>query len=134
MHRRTTLQHTLVAGLAAAALAASPALARPVDRVDRFGPVTSQPHQYQDLRGEEAKDAAHAAEQEHFRPGQPTWPTHPAPAPKPVKAVPAHSTTSSGDDDIWLLLGIGIAATGIVAGGAVGVSRRYRVRARRAIA
>lgn len=133
MHR-TTLQRVLVAGLAAAAVAASPALARPVDRVDRFGPVTSQPHHYQDLRGEQAKDAAHAAEQEHFLPGQPTWPTHPSPAPKLVKAVPAHTTTSSANDDIWLVLGIGIAATGIVAGSAVGVSRHYRVRARRAIA
>jgi hypothetical protein len=132
MHR-TTLQHALVAGLAAAAVSASPALARPLDRIERPAPAPSHPRPYQELRGHEAEYAAQAAK-EHFLPGQPTWPTHPAPAPKLVQAVPAHPATGSDNDDIWLVLGIGIAATAIVAGSAVAADRRYRVRARRAIA
>ncbi len=157
MPRRTTLQHTLAAALAAGIVAATPALAAPTDRVDRYDSPTSSlagtitPRQ--DLRGEHARDAARAAEMtlprqdlrgEHARdaaraaetqimPGQPTWPTHPEPVVKAAKPAPAPAT-ASGDDDIWLVLGIGLAATGIVAAGAAGAGRRYRVRARRVAA
>jgi len=136
MRPRSTLKHTLVAALAASALVASPALARQVDRADRYDAPTSSlagtttPHQ--DLRGERALDAANAAEK-HFLPNQPTWPTHPAPVPKPVKAVPA-STSGNDDGDLWLALGIGLAGAGIVGGSAVAVTRRQRVRTRRATA
>ena len=110
MPARTTLQHTLVAALAAGTLAASPALAKPVDHVD---PPTSSlagtTSPRQDLRGEHAKGPARAAE-----------------------AVPAAETGS--DDGVWLVLGIGLAAGGIVAGSAAGVARHHRVRARRVAA
>ena len=109
MPARTTLQHTLVAALAAGTLAASPALAKPVDHVD---PPTSSlagtTSPRQDLRGEHAKGPARAAE-----------------------AV--HAAETGGDDGVWLVLGIGLAATGI-AGGAAGVARHHRVRARRVAA
>jgi hypothetical protein len=136
MPRRTTLQHTLAAALAAGIVAATPALAAPTDRVDRYDSPTSSlagtitPRQ--DLRGEHARDAARAAETQ-IMPEQPTWPTHPAPVVKAAKPAPAPAT-ASGDDDIWLVLGIGLAATGIVAAGAAGAGRRYRVRARRVAA
>ena len=157
MPRRTTLQHTLAAALAAGIVAATPALAAPTDRVDRFDSPTSSlagtvsPRQdlrgelardaaraaetiapRQDLRGEHARDAARAAETQ-FMPGQPTWATHPAPVAKAAKPVPA-PVTGSGDDDIWLVVGIGLAATGIVAAGAAGAGRRHRLRARRVAA
>jgi hypothetical protein len=85
MHRRITLQHALVAALAATGIAASPALARPVDR----GNFTLA-----------------------AMPGQPA----------------ALENAGSDDHDTWLVLGIGIAATSIVAGSAAGA----RVHARRA--
>jgi len=155
MPRRTTLQHTLVAALATSTLAASPALAKPADVVDRLdGPTsslagTTSPRQ--DLRGEQAKDAARAAGTtsprqdlrgehakdtaratgEQFAAGQPTRPVQSEPVAMPTKAVPAPETGS--DDGVWLVLGIGLAATGI-AGGAAGVARHYRIRARRVAA
>ena len=134
MPRRTTLQHTLVAALATSTLAASPALAKPADVVDRLdGPTsslagTTSPRQ--DLRGEHAKDTARATG-EQFAAGQPTRPVQSEPVAMPTKAVPAPETGS--DDGVWLVLGIGLAATGI-AGGAAGVARHYRIRARRVAA
>jgi hypothetical protein len=129
MSRRTTLQHSLAAALAGVALTASTAVARPIDRVDRFDNVAPQPRQ--DLRGEHATDPAPPGS-EHFMPGQPTWPTHPAPVPKPsVAPVSQVAPSDDGSDDVWLIVGIGIAAAGIVAGSAAGINRRYRVRARR---
>jgi hypothetical protein len=131
MSRRTTLQHALVATVASIAVAAPAAAAKPVDRPDRYDNVAPQP--YQDLRGEHARDAARAAEEEHFLPGQPTWPTHPAPVPKPaVKPASPVPASNGGIDDVWLIVGVGIAAAGIVGASAAGVTRRTRVRARRA--
>jgi hypothetical protein len=140
MSRRTTLKYTLAAVAAGTVVAASPAVAKPVDpatsvdRVDRFGPVTPPP--YQDLRGEQAKEAARNAEQEKFLPGQPTWPTKPAPVAKPaVEPAPAVPASDGGGvDDVWLIVGAGLAAVGIVGGSAAGVARRSRVRARRVAA
>jgi hypothetical protein len=135
MSRRITLQHTLVAALAASIVAASPALAKPTDRVDRFDSPTSSlagtSSPGQDLRGEHARDAARAAEME-VQPGQPTWPTNPEPVVKPAKAVPALETGT--DHDVWLVVGVGLAATGIVGAGAAGAARRNRLRARRVAA
>jgi hypothetical protein len=132
MSRRITLKHALVTALAASTLAASPALARPTDRVDRYESPTSSlagtitPKQ--DLRGEHARDAARAAETNTpFQVGQPTWPIHPAPAVPVVKAVePAPAPKPDGDNDLWLVLGIGLAASGVIAGSAAGVARRTR--------
>jgi hypothetical protein len=141
MSRRTTLKYTLVAVAAGTVVAASPAVAKPVDpvtpsdqRIDRFGPVS--PHPYQDYRGERALEAAQAAEQEKFLPGQPTWPTNPAPVAKPaVEPAPAVPASDGGGvDDVWLIVGAGLAAVGIVGGSAAGAARRYRVRARRVAA
>jgi LPXTG-motif cell wall-anchored protein len=123
---RRTLQHTLVATLAAGVLVAPPALASD-------GPTSSlaQTTPSQDLRGEHARDAARGAEPQ-VRPAPQTWPMYPTPSAKPAKAVPAPQT--GGEDDVWLLIGIGLAATGIVAGSAAGVTRRHRLRARRVLA
>ena len=136
MTRRTTLKHTLAAAVAASALAASPALARPIDSVPADAGSRSQSPTgslagttdglpKQDLRGERAQDAART----HIQPGQPTWPTHPQPVPTPV--APTKAAADVDDDGIWIALGIGLAGAGLVAGGAAGLSRRMRVRARR---
>jgi hypothetical protein len=63
--RRITLKETIAATVAALVLAATPAFAKPVDRADRFESPTSSlsgittPHQ--DLRGEQAQEAARIA-------------------------------------------------------------------------
>jgi hypothetical protein len=123
MRRRTTLLHTFVAALAVTALAASPALARPADRIDRFdyqtpAETTSAP---QDLRGERAMDAARDAQSQ----------STPATT-KPVRGVVARETGMH--DDSWYVLAIGLAASGIAAACTAGLARRNRLRARRAIA
>ena len=132
MSPRTTLQRSLVAALAAGALVASPALARPVDRVDRFDSQTSSlagtASPRQDLRGEYARDAARTAETQ-VPPGLPTWPLDPEPIVKPAKALPPAETADDGE--VWLF--IGLAGAGIGAGLTAGI-RRYRVRARRVAA
>ena len=43
MSRRTTLQHGLVAALVSGAVVAAPAVARPIDRIDRFDSATPPP-------------------------------------------------------------------------------------------
>jgi hypothetical protein len=130
MSRCTTLQHALVAALATGVVFVAPAVAEPTDRIDRFDNPNATPAPHQDLRGEHPTDPAPPGS-EKFQPGQPTWPTHPAPAPK--TAIAPVSPTPAPDDgnDVWLIVGIGVAAAGIVAGSAAGVARRYRVRARR---
>jgi hypothetical protein len=143
----TTIKHTLAAALAASALAASPALARPVDHVDRVDPAAgsvfgsigvdrqvdradpaagtvSGSILYDDWRGGQARDAAPAAE-------HPRGPGHPSQVtPKPAPIVTAVKP-DDGDDDVWLILGIALAATGVAAGSGAVVARRYRLRARR---
>ena len=145
--RRIT--HTLVAALAVSAMAASTATAKPVDRHDRYASPTSSlagTTEKQDLRGEHAQDAARLAavkqdlRGEHARdaarlsggPNRGVPPVYwsygyeaPKPSPNPVSA-PAQKPTN--DDDLWLILGIALGATGIVAGSAFAVSRRSRVR------
>jgi hypothetical protein len=143
--RRSTLKYGLVAALAAGTMAASAAQARPTDRADRFDSPTSSlagTTTGQDLRGEHARDAARLAEQpqdlrgEHAQDaarfnGRPMR-TQSGRVPAPVKVVPA-AKTGGGDDDLWLVLGIGLGTAGIVAGSAVAMTRS-RVRTRRAIA
>ncbi len=138
MTRRNTLKYSLTAALAASAVAASPALARPIDTVDRsadrtssLAGTTSSPHQ--DYRGERAQDAAWQAAhpQPKFQPGQPTWSLNPAPLPKPEPATPATANGGGGDDDVWLVLGIGLAGIGLAAAGTAGLARQSRVRGRR---
>ena len=127
--RRIT--HTLVAALAVSAMAASTATAKPVDRHDRYASPTSSlagTTEKQDLRGEHAQDAARF----HGVPSQAKPPVYwsygyeaPKPSPNPVSA-PAQKPTN--DDDLWLILGIALGATAIVAGSAFAVTRRSRVR------
>ncbi|MGH2968937.1 MAG: hypothetical protein ACRDK0_07720, partial [Solirubrobacteraceae bacterium] len=107
MTRRSTMQHTLAATLAASVLAASPALAKPADAVHRSGDVrtsslagTSTPRQ--DLRMPDTQDAARP----QVQPGQPTWPANPEPLTRP--ATPAQAPADGGGESIWLLLGIGL--------------------------
>lgn len=146
MSRRTTL---LAAALAASALAASPALADPhaIDSHNRSDspaatstkplspgdslpayptPKSSKPHTIEDGRSADARDAGKDAT---VQPGQPTWPANPKvlTPPRPDGSTRGGSTDN---DDIWLVLGIGLAATAL-AGGAAGAARYSRVRARR---
>ena len=116
MSRRTTMKHALVASLAISALTASSAAARPLfDRPDRFdsGPQNEQPVP---------------------PPGQPVWPLHPEPLVAPAPAPAAAATDDDGGvDGVWIVIGAGLAATGLAAGSA-GLVRHNRVRARRVAA
>jgi hypothetical protein len=97
-------------------------------RLDTF--LRRRAPQTQDLRGEHARDAA------RFNGTMPSRGTPrvywaydyeaPKPSSKPVSAPAAKPT--GGDSDIWLILAIALGATGIVAGSAVAVGRRSRVR------
>jgi hypothetical protein len=78
------------------------------DRIDRYGTVVPAPK---------------------IQPGQPTWPVDPKPLPRSVSAVPADDGGTDGS--VWLLVGAGFAAAGIVGGSAAGIARRQRLRARR---
>jgi hypothetical protein len=140
---RSTLKYTLTAILATGAIAASPALAMPIDgpvnRADSptgsLAGTTEKNLMKQDFRGERAKDAAfQAAQEEKLQPGQPVFPSYVPPL-KP-KAVNASTTANDDGDDvgIWLLLLSGLAGAGLAGGGAAGVARRSRLRARRVAA
>ena len=144
MHR-STLKYALTAVLATGAIAASPAMAMPID-----GPVnrgesptgslagtTEKNLKQQDLRNELSKDTAFQADRARkLQPGQPVFPTYVPPLkPKVVPASTGTSNDSDGDDvGIWLLLLSGLAGAGLAGGGAAGISRRSRVRARRVAA
>ena len=130
MPRRTA---TLAAALAASAIAASPALAEPIDPSnERFDyPATStrtwSPGDDLSAYPTPAKPAKEPAVQ----PGQPTWPLNPKVL-TPPKA-PAEASTRGGstdNDDIWLVAGVGLAGAAL-AGAAAGAARYVRVRARR---
>jgi len=138
---RITLKHTLVAALAAGALGASTATAKPVDRHESPTSSLAGTVAKQDLRGEQALEAARIAAQpqdlrgEHaldaaagrLEPAKPPvyW-SYTYQATKPVSAPAARP--ADGDNDLWLIVGIALSATGIVAGTAVAVARRSRVR------
>ena len=117
MPHRSTLKYSLTAAVAASALAASTAVAKPLDRIDRFGTPApeAQPDPPRGL----------------VYPKGPFYPEPDAAVPHP-RAVPAAPVTARGGDDdgIWLVLGIGLAGAGLAAGGA-GLARHARVRARR---
>ena len=78
---------------------------------------------------EHAQDAARFNGQTPSRGTPPVYWSYDVEAPKPpahVASAPASKPT--GGTDIWLILAIALGATGIVAGSAVAVSRRSRVR------
>ena len=149
MMRRTALKYTLTAALATSVLAASPALAKPIDepsnRADSptgslagttsYTPGSETPVG-QDLRNENSKDAAiQAAKDEKLMPGQPVFPTYHEPL--PPRTVNVSAPAGTGDDSdvgIWLLLLSGLAGAGIAGGGAAGLARHSRLRARRVTA
>jgi hypothetical protein len=141
--RRTNLKYTLTAALAASALAATPALAKPID-----GPIdgsnryesqtgslagTTDKTPKQDFRGERAKDSAfQVAQEEKLQPGQPVFPTYHDPLPPRSLNASAPATNDDGSDvGVWLLVLTGVAGAGLVGGGAAGIARRTRLRARR---
>jgi hypothetical protein len=133
---RSTLKYAVTAALLAGTVAATPAVAKPVDsdapaspaqRIDRFGAPTSSlagttEKQKQDLR---SADAIDSGLQPEYMPNQPTWPAYPAPATKPTTPVALTGDTDGGGDGIWLVLGLGIAGAGVAAG-AAGAARRTR--------
>ena len=128
MSLRSTSRSLLAAGIAASLLASAPALARTADEGVRTSSLAGTASPRQDLRGEHARDAARPS----GGPNRGVPPVYwsygyeaPKPSPNPVSA-PAQKPTN--DDDLWLILGIALGATGIVAGSAVAVSRRSRVR------
>lgn len=141
MRHTTTIKHALAVALGASALAASPALGRPVDRqVDRVDPAAGTVFgsvgvdrqldrvdpaaPSQDFRDFDARHAPTVAE-------HPRGPGHPSQiTPKPAPIVTT-TKPDDGDDDVWLILGIALAATGVAAGSGAVVARRYRLRARR---
>jgi LPXTG-motif cell wall-anchored protein len=142
--RLITVQQVVAAGLATTVLAAAPALARSADRVDRFDSPTSSlagtvsPHQ--DLRGEQALEAARLAVTRanvYVPPASVTPPAsveHPVPT-RPTRKAPwkvvSAPKTGGNDDSIWLILGVGLGAAGLAAGSTTVAFTR---RARRAIA
>ena len=141
MRHTTTIKHALAVALGASALAASPALGRPVDRVDPAAGTVFGSVAYDDWRGEQARDGAPAAPSQDFRDfdarhaptvtEHPRGPGHPSQVtPKPAPIVSA-TKPDDGDDDVWLILGVALAATGVAAGSGAVVARRYRLRARR---
>ena len=181
MKRRTTLKYTLTAALAASVLAASPALAEPMDepsnradsptgslagttsytpgsetpvgqdlrnefskdaavqaaKAEKLmpGQPASETPVGQDLRNEFSKDAAvQAAKAEKLMPGQPVFPTYHEPLPPRTVNVSAPAGTDDSDVGIWLLLLSGLAGAGIAGGGAAGLARHSRLRARRVTA
>ena len=140
--RRRTLKYTLTAALATCAVAASPAMAMPIDaptnRADSpsgsLAGTTEKNLQKQNLVGELAKDRAfQAAREQKVQPGQPVFPSYVPPLPKP-EPVTASATDDGDDVGIWLLLLSGLAGAGLAGAGAAGVTRRSRLRARRVAA
>lgn len=119
MHLRLTPQYVVAVALAAVALLASTATARPLPPDLRAEAATSSlagthaPRQ--DLRGEHARDAA-----AHPRVLPPT-----TVAPAEPKPLPPADT--DGGTDTWLILLAGLAGAGIVAAGTTTAVRARRV-------
>lgn len=148
MLHRLMLQNALIAALAASVLAASPALAKPVPGPPNWSesldatsprtsspvanlpayptPKTSKPYTIEDGRSADARDAAKDAA---IQPGQPTWPVNPRVLTSP-RIEGSTRGGSTDNDDIWVVLGVGLACTAL-AGGAAGAARYSRLRARR---
>jgi hypothetical protein len=126
MPRRTAM---LTAALAASALAASPALADPhaIDSHNRSdSPAATSTRTWSP--GDDLAAYPTPAKAAAIQPGQPTWPVNPKVlTPPPDGSVRGGSTDN---DDIWVVLGLGLAGVAL-AGGAAGAARYARVRARR---
>jgi hypothetical protein len=135
-----TLRRTLVAALAASAIATPAAIAQPADMHASTAQAAAQAQHRQDLRSPDAVDAAQNPRKspvavdapgatavdsqsttEPVAPGQPTWATNP----KPIPPVPAPAVAKSGDVD-WATVGLGIAGTLLALGAIVAVTNRSR--------
>jgi hypothetical protein len=130
--------------LAAGALA-SPAGAKPIDGANAYdaghastaaAAHASQALIHRDLRSQDARGAAihhrqveasaAAAFAGKSLPGAPTWATSP-------QTLHSGPTPVSDDDGTpWTTIALGIAGAGLAFGGAAGIARTTRVRARRA--
>jgi hypothetical protein len=80
----------------------------------------------QDLRGEHARDAARSGGTMPSGSTPPTYWAYDYEASKPVSAPAAKPT--DGDSDIWLVLGIALGTSAIVAASALAFTRRSRIR------
>jgi hypothetical protein len=135
MTRRNTLKYAFTAVLASGVIA-SPAMAKPVDQVNRSDSPTSSlagttSNTTQDLRNEFSRDAA----RQSLQPGQPVFPTYHDPLPQPKPATVASNDDGGGvDTGTWILIAGGLAGAGIAGAGAVGLTRHSRLRARRVAA
>jgi hypothetical protein len=113
-----SLHYAVIAALVALALAATPALARPIDSPDRDDSPTSslagttQPRQ--DLRGEHARDAARAAEQPQTAPVYWSY-DYQAPTPHPATATAPDDGTDAPAIGGAILGGLILAAGAVVA-------------------
>jgi hypothetical protein len=140
-----TITRTLVAALAAAALAVpAAAQAKPVSDMHASTAIAAAQAQQQDHRSPDARDAAAgryvavhavnapgatAVDSQSTKPlaGAPTWPTNP----QPVKPAPATTVAKSDDGVDWTTIALGIAGS-LIAVGALALfagRRGPRVRA-----
>ena len=137
MSGTTKIPSAVAITLAAVALAAPAAGAMPLRDASEFdaghASLAQGAHARQDLRSPDTRDAAlnprpavSPYEQITGQPGPPAFPTYHEP-------VATSSTPPAIDDGgiPWVTILLGVAGTGIAAGGAVGVSRSAR-RTRRA--
>jgi hypothetical protein len=127
MHRITALAAVLAAGAVAASPAAAGATDAPVDRADRFELETPLPKHGPEGHSQDALWRTVLPGPPNF-PGPPNVPVDLEPLPRPAASVPAKDDDNGGG---WLLAGLGVTGAGIAAGGAAGLARRYRIRARR---
>jgi hypothetical protein len=123
-----TIRRTLVAALAATAIAAPAATAaQPPDMHASTAIAAAKAKQRQDLRGEHAKDAAqHPRETRASLP--PASPGHPSESGN-VKALPpvsAQVAKSDGGVD-WTIIGLGVAGVLLVFGGIAALTIRKPV-------
>ena len=100
-----------------------------IERGEQVRKAAFLARQKQDLRGEHAQDAARFNGQMPSR-GTPQvyWAYDYEAAKPPAHLASAPAPKPTSDDDLWLILAIALGATGIVAGSAVAVTRRSRVR------
>jgi len=137
-----TIRRTLAAVLAASAIAAPAASAMPAPPDMHASTAQAAAQERQDLRGEAAQDAAlhprkaqvvnapgatavaSQTRETPVAPGQPTWAVNPKPLTPPTSTTVA--VTSSDDGIDWTSIGIGVAGSLLILGGAAVLMSRIR--------